>query len=96
MNVTIKTLTVQVGSKETPLTKAMVHQLPYLEAEFANNQLYKEGGTCQILGEVSMPDYTAIIVATPNGLQRANGMRYAFDELLKAQGKRLERLILLK
>lgn len=96
MNVTIKTLTVQVDEKSAPLTKAMVNQLPYLEGCFCNNDNYKDGADCSILGEVSITDGLWILVSTPHGVQRTNIGHTAFKEILKMQGKRLERIILLK
>lgn len=96
MNATIKTLEIVVGDKTVPLSKLIVNQLPFLEGKFADNSRFEEGGDCEILGDISLPDGPWIIVETPHGLQRTNSMRSAFEATLRKQGKRLERIILTK
>jgi hypothetical protein len=81
MNVTIKTLTVQMDSKEVPLTRAMVNQMPWFEDRWTIADF--ESGDCKVLGEVSLPDQ---ISSTHSGVRN-------IATQLKT---RIERIILLK
>lgn len=68
MNITIKTLTVQVESKEVPLTKAMVNQLPYLPTTLPKG-LDKDAIKC--IGSVSLTDAIWYLYSTPTDLYRS-------------------------
>jgi hypothetical protein len=93
MNVTIKTLTVQMDSKEVPLTRAMVNQMPWFEDRWTIADF--ESGDCKVLGEVSLPDKIWLLVQTPHGIQISSthsGVRNIATQLKT----RIERIILLK
>lgn len=104
MNVTILTATIIVGTKETPLTKAIVKQAPFAEREFHENARFEPTGDCQVLGEVQIDngphdriDYF-ILANTPRGLRKFDGsMKRAFDTQQNRHGLAcIERIILLK
>lgn len=62
MNVTIKTLVVQVANREVPLTKAMVMQLPYMrDAQY-------QRGEVKCIGDVSLPNEVIYLMQTADGL----------------------------
>ena len=83
MNVTIKTLEIQVGDKIVPLSKSIVNQLEWL------GNFRKDEYTA--LGTVSTPDACLTLFSTPRGLQKCTG-----DMSNKNDWGLLPRLILLK
>jgi hypothetical protein len=70
MNITIKTLTVQVESKEVPLTKAMVNQLDYMPVSLPRDWKWDD---IKCIGSVSLTDAIWYLYNTPDGLRRSRG-----------------------
>lgn len=89
MNVTIKTLTVQVESKSVPLTRAMVNQLDYMPSTLKKGWQIED---IKCIGSVSLPDFIWYLYQTPDGLMRS---RSYLSNLSEAYTKP-QRLILIK
>ncbi len=105
MNATLLTATVTVGTKEVPLTKAIIQQVPFAEGEFMDNQRFAlNTGDCVALGEVQIDTgrneayHYYVLANTPRGLRKFDGsMKGAFNTQLHSEGRpQLERIILLK
>ena len=86
MNITIKTLTVQVDEKSVPLTKAMVKQLPYLrDIKYTVDQL-------KCIGDVAFPDEIVYLIQTPDGLTQTR----CIPRIELTDGGNIQRFILIK
>ena len=86
MNITIKTLTVQVDEKSVPLTKAMVKQLPYLrDIKYTVDQL-------KCIGDVAFPDEIVYLIQTPDGLTQTR----CTPRIELTDGGNIQRFILIK
>lgn len=111
MNATILTATILVGNKETPLTKAIVAQVPVAESEFIDNDRFRSNlpgrngvAECDVLGEVQIDNGRStaygywLLVSTPRGLRKIDThYKPALAKILHEEGRgRIERIILVK
>lgn len=86
MQVTIKTLLVQIADREVPLTKAMVKQLPYLrDIKYTVDQL-------KCIGDVAFPDEIVYLIQTPDGLTQTR----CTPRIELTDGGNIQRIILTK